>query len=505
MVTGPTSPDAQALATIDALVQDGRLAEARARLLELWRVSRTPALAGLIESISLLVDLDALPGRPERWWRGRASAAVYPWHFDPWGDLPAPDPRSTRALVLAANHVFAFLHAHEPRWPDQLTRRLLAHGDPRALEFLGRALVGRSELFRDELARLAAGLPRPAELDPAADAVALRIAGRVAHADTALQRALVAASDEHRQIQLIALALTRRSPGLGWTTYRPLFAAGELVGLTFPPIVASLRAAVGLAEWRSVRELLLGGVDPYFADDVHPSAWVEEHAPGHGPRVRAALVDLLTHPVMAGLRAIGTLSVALLGALADAGHHPPWTRLYVWYDPTLASTLTRLAPPALTDLEVAAPGMFNASVGPGALHDLWATSVGPGLRRLSVWPTGPRAWSTWLAEGAVPTSVEMLVQRGGDWTATFRRTPGGWDASLEIREHWEIFDGEFQDPPTPGAEILEFLLELDTDRLTGLTIDSLGELEETDAPRVAAAARRQVRLTGLRLPDELEP
>ncbi len=221
--------------------------------------------------------------------------------------------------------------------------------------------------------------------------------------------------------------------------------------------------------------------------------------------MRAALVDLLTHPVMAGLRAIGTLSVALLGALADAGHCPPWTRLYAWYDPALAATLQRLAPPALVELEVAAPGMFNASVGPGALNDLWATSVGPGLRRVSVWPTGPRAWSTWLAEGALPTSVEELVLRGGDWSATFRRTPGGWHANLEIREHWETFDSEFADPPTPGAEVLEFLHDLDPDRLTGLAIDSLGELEEADAPRVAEAARRQLRLTRLRLPDDVKP
>jgi len=52
---------------------------------------------------------------------------------------------------------------------------------------------------------------------------------------------------------------------------------------------------------------------------------------------------------------------------------------------------------------------------------------------------------TWLAEGAVPTSIEELALPSDDWSATFRRTPGAGDANLGIRGHWEIFNGEFED------------------------------------------------------------
>ena len=166
----------------------------------------------------------------------------------------------------------------------------------------------------------------------------------------------------------------------------------------------------------------------------------------------------------------------------------------------VATELTRLGLPALAELDIAVSGA-DASVGPDELElDRLPASE---LRRLCVWPASPRVWALWLAERAVPATIEEVVLRGGDWTGTFRRAPdGGWTAALELRDRWDIFDSEFQDPPTPGAEVLEFLGELATDRLTSLEIDDLGELDEDGQASLVAAARRQLRLARLRMPDD---
>lgn len=489
------------LEAIAGLIEGGQLAAGQGRLLALWRRHRVSALAGLIESIGLLVDLDELPPAPERWWRWRAGAACYPWHIHPWLELPAPDPRTTRAIVLSANHVFELLGEYRPRWPKDLSSRLIAHGDPRSLEFLGRALVGRHELFGEQLAQLAGQLPPAAELGAGERAVVDRIAECVARAgpDEALRAALVRATDDHRKLQLIGVALTRWLPDLGWLIHSPLFERGVFVGCTLQPIPESLRAAVGLTEWRTAHTLHVS-CDPGQTRDEHPGSWVQGRRPDHGRRTRAALIDLLMHPVMAGLRTVGRLALEVLRGLADAGHRPPWTRLCVWHEAGVAGELTRLGLPALAELDIAVSGA-DASVGPDELElDRLPASE---LRRLCVWPASPRVWALWLAERAVPATIEEVVLRGGDWTGTFRRAPdGGWTAALELRDRWDIFDSEFQDPPTPGAEVLEFLGELATDRLTSLEIDDLGELDEDGQASLVAAARRQLRLARLRMPDD---
>lgn len=498
----------RALETAEGLIFHGRHEEARDLLLQAWRRSRAPALAELIESLSLLLDVPRLPGPPADFWRWRKGAACYPWHVHPWRALPAPDPRATRPLVLRANHAFDFFSEYSPRWPADLSRSLAEHGDPRALDFLERALAGRRRLFADELRRLSEQMPRARALEPGEREVVARMAASVARAfsDDSLRDELAREADPHRALQLVSLGLTRWLPRLGWHIYAPRFERGVFTGCSVPPIPELLEAAVGLPEWATADTIHLNG-DPGWARDVHPSAYVQQHCPGSGPRARRAAVALLTHPVMASLRTVGTLPVEVVRGLAEASFRAPFTQLHLWYDPALPEALARLDLPALAELRLlSVAGTDDAFIHPDALQWLWALPAGRRLRRLVLQRVSIRHWHAWLEDGAVAANLETLVLTGGDWTMEIRRAPeaGRWEASCELRERWDVYDSEFQDPPTPAADLLEFLEAVAPDRLAALRLDSLGEWAD-DAEgraRMAAAARRQKHLRRLVLGDD---
>jgi hypothetical protein len=480
------------LASAERALGEGRIKAALVELLEVWRTTRAPALAQLIELVSLPVTAAALPGVVD-YERYPTMYAYYPWRIHPWRMLRAPDPRTTAPIVLSANHVFELASEHEPRWPDTLDEQLISHGDPRALEVLARMCGDR---FADRRARLARALPPPSS-SADDDAIIGRMLQSVRDAPARLRTALARATSPCKRQQLIALGLAHWLPTLSWHVLAPVFDdSGACTRCTLPPIPEAIRAVTGTAEWSGVRELHLYG-DRFSASERHP--WLAPQLVHRGGEVQRALVALLSDRHVAP-RTVTGISTDLARALAAAGARVAWTDVQAWHDARLLDALIALDPPA-TALSLSALDRAELA-DPAALAPLWPTPLGARLRALSVDVAFDR-WHAWLAPGAMPDHLERLELRPGGRTyvGTATRDGPGWMLALALPEHWIRWDAEFEQPPTPGADLTRLLGRLDPSALTGLIVDSLAEIED-EAPRatLVQAARGQRDLTRLVVP-----
>jgi hypothetical protein len=245
-----------------------------------------------------------------------------------------------------------------------------------------------------------------------------------------------------------------------------------------------------------VRELGLYG-DRFSASEDKPG--LPRHLVHRGGEVQRALVELMSDRHVA-LHTVTGVSADLARALVAAGVRVAWTDVWAYHDDRLLDALCALDPPvgalALSPLD------RSVFASPAALDALWATRLGAGLRELSVDVEIDR-WHAWLAPGAVPEHVERLVLRPGGrtYTGTATRDGPGWVLALELHNNWENWDSEFEDPPTPGADLIELLARLDPGVLIGLVVDALAELQdEHGRERLVEAARGQRDLTRLVVP-----
>lgn len=472
---------------------DGRVEDGLARLLEVWRETRSPALAELIELVALRMAAAALPEVPDTG-RDEQRSSTYPWSIHPWRTLPAPDARATIPIVLSANHVFALASEHDPRWPADIEAPLIAHGDPRALTLLARMCAGR---FADQRAKLARAIPAPRTRGLDEGAVR-RMKEAVREAPARLREALGRTGSPRARSQLVALGLTHWLPDLAWHVLAPVFDDhGAFTGCTLPLVPEAIRAVTGSAEWRGVRDLHLHG-DRFSASERHP--WLAPQLVHRGGEVQRALVALMSNPDVAPRRVTG-VSTDLVRALVAAGVRVAWTDVCAWYDDALLDALRSLDPP------VSALSLWPVDravlASPAVLDALWTMRIGAGLRDLSVDVALDR-WDAWLAPGALPEHVQRLVLRPGGRTfaAVATRDGPGWVVALDLYEHWDNWDSEFEDPPTPVADLIDLLARLDPGALAGLVVDSLAEVEdEPGRQRLIEAARRQRNLTRLVVPS----
>jgi hypothetical protein len=460
----------------------GALREAGWPLLARWREMRTPALADALDRLLVLqtargaFPVPALSTFDNAWRIPEAH---------PYFDAEPSEPRSTWPLVM---HHF---HAGMPSWPKDAAARIVAHGDPRAAGFIEQRLLGTFPAARAELAR---SLPPGA---PLAQRELEALATLVADIEQARPDDALAAAPRFAGRHLVdhvhrAVAFAPGFGELALLLEAPRFADGRLV-----EVGVAARPGILRALYVHPRLRPLPGV-AFFGDDGWGST---EPPPGRGEQwtgkeARAAAVALLTHPALASLDRVGMLPLLLVQELAATRAMFDWREVTLsvsaddspeaWGEALVALGLRRLA--VLRVWALANPAPIARLLAHRGLASLEEIQVGAGLEAADAWVS------------AVGPTVRRLELQDARWTLRLARGDDGlWALDAALSRRWEIYDAEWQDAPTPGADLVAWL------RATGdgwLSSIRVGGLAEIDSPEpFIEAARRQRALRDLFVED----
>lgn len=237
------------------------------------------------------------------------------------------------------------------------------------------------------------------------------------------------------------------------------------------------------------REVTFFGDDHWAAPRRPP--WVEE--PWDGVEARAEAVALLRSPELA-VESVGPLPLTVAEALA--GTEAGWRELTLIARADLeAADGWAIAFARLPTASLQAVHLFTDDA--GLMRELLHL-LPPGVTKVTA--HGPIATlDTWL--GLLRGTVLRYEQASGrGWQLTLDRQDGGWALEASLPWHWDRYESAWEDPPTLGQELADWLRDAPPDLLLALTVKSHGELENYEP--ILAAARRQERLRRVAVEDD---